>query len=274
MPLSLPILFILFIGVQILTSCSFDNSGEPPPSGTSSSSIEGGSSSSSDLGGNSSSSYDVPSSSSAVPSSSSVVPSSSSIAPSSSSSVLNSSSSQGVIYGITVTYGNETYPTVVIGTQTWFAKNLNYDPGTGTSACYNNETINCDKYGRLYDWETANTVCPSEWHLPSDAEWTTLENYVGNVEGTKLKATSGWVNRNSEPEGNGTDNYGFAALPGGLGGSYGFYHAGSIGYWWSDTEYDVNVNYAYYRIISYNDNYVRSYSDEKSDLHSVRCVKN
>jgi len=169
------------------------------------------------------------------------------------------------------TRDNKTYKIVNIGKQTWMAENLNCD--VSGSKCYGNKSENCTKYGRLYDWATALTVCTSGWHLPSDAEWTTLEKYVGNLEGTKLKATSGWVNRYGEPEGNGTDDYGFAALPGGLGGSDGFYHAGSIGYYWSSTEYNANTNYAYYRIISYNDNYVGRFSDEKSDFYSIRCVR-
>jgi len=80
------------------------------------------------------------------------------------------------------------YKFVAINAQTWMAENLNYDvPGVTTDVCYSNEPANCDKYGRLYDWATAmdnsasssansgvRGVCPSGWHLPSDAEWTAL----------------------------------------------------------------------------------------------------
>ncbi len=182
-------------------------------------------------------------------------------APSSSSSV-PSSSSLGVVYGDPVTYGGETYETVVIGTQTWFARNLNYDPGTGTSACYD-----CAAYGRLYDWETALTVCPDGWHLPSDSEWTTLTDYVGSDAGTKLKATTGW-----NSGGNGTDTYGFSALPGGLGRSGGsFYGAGGNGYWWSATEYDSHD--AWLRLMYYGSSGVGRSINDKSYLFSVRCLK-
>jgi hypothetical protein len=90
-----------------------------------------------------------------------------------------------------VDYGGETYKTVVIGTQTWFARNLNYDPGPGTSWCYDNEPSNSEIYWRLYDWETATEVCPVGWHLPSDEEWTVLTDYIGSSDAaTKLKSVS------------------------------------------------------------------------------------
>ena len=170
-------------------------------------------------------------------SSSSSVQSSGSNSSSSNSSISSSSSSSlffapssssfgsgdGVVYGIPVTYGSETYQTVVIGTQTWFARNLNYDSGSGTSICYNNEPSYCDDYGRLYDWETAMTVCPSGWHLPNNAEWDVLGD-----DAKKLKATSGWYDN-----GNGTNDYGFSALPGGGGHPDGFFNfVGYDGMWW------------------------------------------
>ncbi|MDR2583492.1 MAG: hypothetical protein LBC75_08445, partial [Fibromonadaceae bacterium] len=97
--------------------------------------------------------------------------------------------------------------TVVIGTQTWFQRNLNYD--VAGSKCNENSTANCNEYGRLYNLRTAMVVCPSGWHLPSDAEWTVLVDFVGGTytAGTKLKATSGWNFINGQ--GNGTDMYCF-----------------------------------------------------------------
>ena len=234
---------------------------------------------SSPITSSSSSSVSLPSSSSIPSTSSSSKPSSSSVSPSSSSSGSSSSrssssvassssigSSGGVVYGISVPYGGETYQTVVIGTQTWFARNLNYDPGTGTSACYDNKSSNCDFYGRLYDWNTAMTVCPSGWHLPSRAEW----NVLGD-DAKKLKATSGWANPDWV-SGNGTDDYGFSALPGGFGRSDGsFRDFGYYGNWWSANEY-FSYN-AYYRHMYYDVNIADWSNFDEAYLLSVRCLQ-
>ncbi len=170
-------------------------------------------------------------------------------------------------YG-SVTYSGQTYKTVVIGEQTWMAENLNYNPGTGNSTCYDNQPSNCTAYGRLYNWATAMGVCPTGWHLPSDAEWTTLTDYAGgsSTAGTKLKATTGWYSNS------GTDTYGFSALPGGYGYSDGyFYFAGSRGYWWSATEY--NSYGAWRRDMLYYYSFVGRGNSDKSYLFSVRCLK-
>jgi uncharacterized protein (TIGR02145 family) len=209
-------------------------------------------------------------SSSSIPSSSSAEQSSSSVVVSSSSSV---SIQTGVIYGTPVTYEDETYQTVVIGTQTWMARNLNYN--AEGSKCYDDDPANCATYGRLYNWETAKTVCPEGWHLPSNVEWGTLMQSInpscsltGNCAGAGkyLKAAEGW----SGVSGNGTDAYGFAALPGGYGSSSdSFYNVGYWGYWWSITEYDA---YAYYREMGYDSDGVKS-DMTLDNLYSVRCVK-
>jgi uncharacterized protein (TIGR02145 family)/uncharacterized repeat protein (TIGR02543 family) len=162
----------------------------------------------------------------------------------------------------------KTYKKVAIGTQVWMAENLNYDvPNNETDVCYNNSSDNCSKYGRLYNWEAAMKACPAGWHLPSDAEWTQLTDFVGSNAGTKLKATSGWYNN-----GNGGDNYGFAALPAGYGYSGGsFYGAGYGGYWWSPTE--KGADYAYGRSMGYDIEFVGRYYNYESYLFSVRCVQ-
>jgi uncharacterized protein (TIGR02145 family) len=100
------------------------------------------------------------------------------------------------------------------------AENLNIK--TDGSWCYDNDESNCDKYGRLYNWNAAKTACPAGWHLPSREEWGNLakaaggtgEYGTGGKAGKKLKAKSGWDNK-----GNGTDDYGFSVLLGG--GCYG-----------------------------------------------------
>jgi len=180
------------------------------------------------------------------------------------------------------------YGSVNINGQIWMKKNWGcYAPG---SKCYNNDPANCDKYGRLYDWSTAmgisssynnnyynpssstkhQGICPSGWHIPSDAEWDALTNYVGTNAGTKLKATSGWNSHSGVPSG--SDTYGFAALPGGFGSSDGFFSiAGYDGNWWSATE--GNAYNAYNRYMYYYYEGVYRYNYDKSYLQSVRCLQ-
>jgi uncharacterized protein (TIGR02145 family) len=177
------------------------------------------------------------------------------------------------------------YRAVKIGGKTWMAENLNYK--TGNSWCYNDSDSYCEKYGRLYDWETAKKACPTGWHLPTVQEWDNLSEAVGGVGqsvkvtlGTdvyfeywwdgvakKLKASSGWSDN-----GNGTDDYGFSALPGGDRYSRGnFGGAGDDGNWWTATEY--NASDAYYRHIYGNlDKVFSQYKFGKSCGRSVRCV--
>ena len=162
-------------------------------------------------------------------------------------------------YG-SVYYEGQTYKTVLIGTQTWMAENLNY--AASGSKCYGNKPENCQKYGRLYDWSTAKKACPSGWHLPSKAEWEVLGN-----DSKKLKAKSGW-----NSGGNGTDQYGFSALPGGNGDSIGSFNAvGISGYWWSADESDSDG--AYRRDMYYSCGNAYWYYSLKSFLFSVRCVQ-
>jgi hypothetical protein len=81
----------------------------------------------------------------------------------------------------------QTYQTIKIDNQVWMAENLNYRTSSG-SWCYDNSSDNCEKYGRLYTWETAKGVCPSGWHLPSTKEWSVLIANLGgkDVAGRKL----------------------------------------------------------------------------------------
>jgi uncharacterized protein (TIGR02145 family) len=181
---------------------------------------------------------------------------------------------------------------VRIGSQTWAKKNLNCD--VAGSKCYGNDPANCTKYGRLYNWVTAMAlpssctsnscsgqiqakhggICPTGWHIPSDADWNTLVTTAGgdNVAGAKLKTTNSWQGTNGN--GNGTDQYGFSALPGGSetsGGSSVL--VGSSGYWWSANEDGDNSSYAHFRGISYDFDKVYSETYYKSHLRSIRCIK-
>jgi uncharacterized protein (TIGR02145 family) len=189
----------------------------------------------------------------------------------------------------------QTYKTVKIGSQTWMAANLNIE--TGNSWCYNNRADSCEKYGRLYDWETAQSVCPRGWKLPDAADWRKLTTAVGGRDtivynedggisekcslnaGKKLKSKSGWWRGyyGSIDNPNGTDDYGFSALPGGNHWPDG-YSRGASGYgcWWTaSVGSDGNV---YYRNMNTNTNNVNEFdldigNESLSDGLSVRCVK-
>jgi uncharacterized protein (TIGR02145 family) len=225
------------------------------------------SSSSSELDGSSSSSL----SSSTEQSSSSnfkEVSSSSSLG----SSTEQSSSSSVIEYG-SVQCGGHNYKTVVIGTQTWMAENLNYD--IGTNKCYNNVSTNCDRYGRLYDWETADKVCPSGWHLPSNEDWDKLMRYADGTSGTaspyESELAGDYLKAGSGRGWNGKDVFGFSALPGGYSYSNGsFSDVGVNGFWWSSTL--LNGNDAYYRYMSNSVGTICNNINKRSFL-SVRCVK-
>jgi uncharacterized protein (TIGR02145 family) len=174
---------------------------------------------------------------------------------------------------IAIDYGSLTdsrdgkvYKTVKIGEQVWMAENLNYK--TDNSWCYEDNEANCGKYGRLYVWEAAEKACPLRWHLSTEQEWNTLVAAVGgDVAGKKLKAKSGW-NEN----GNGTDEFGFSALPGGN-RYYGesFHDAGKSGYWWTTTE--IKSGNAYIQYMNHSEN-MSGHGDSKSNGYSVRCVRN
>jgi uncharacterized protein (TIGR02145 family) len=163
------------------------------------------------------------------------------------------------------------FKTVKIGSQVWMAENLNIE--TGNSKCYDNDPAKCQKYGRLYDWATAKTVCPSGWHLPSKAELEALEAVVGEkTVGKLLKATSGW-NEN----GNGEDKFGFSALPGGSYNSFfKFFAVGEKGYWWSSTADGSSSAYIlimFHNIEGVYITYTSTSTSEETNFLSVRCIK-
>jgi len=229
----------------------------------------------------SSSSYSISSSPSPSPSSSSSI--SSSNPPSLSSSSMPGSSSSSAGSGPSpCVQGN-----VTIGTQVWQKCNSDAVPSKGVYKCYDDLESNCQKSGKLYDWEAANNVCPSGFHLPSNTDWDKLIYYVdGSTSGTgssiyksftagnNLKAESGWSRG-----GNGTDDHGFSALPGGYGYSaddnfdYKYEDKNVDGQWWSASEY--NSVSAYYWRINYLGGTVfcSERGVAKSYLFSVRCIQ-
>jgi uncharacterized protein (TIGR02145 family) len=202
------------------------------------------------------------------------------------------------LFGQTVTdVDGNVYNTITIGTQTWMAENLKttkYRNGDtiGTTipeilnvsgeptakyqwAYQGNEGI-AAVYGRLYTWNAitdSRNVCPTEWHVPSDAEWTVLSNFLGgeNIAGGKVKeaGTLHWA----PPNTGATNESGFNALPGGIRGIDGLfsYYSGYAG-WWSSTE--IGVNSAWYRNVVYNsDTLKRDNYCLRSNGFSVRCLK-
>lgn len=190
--------------------------------------------------------------SSSIQSSTSVSSSESSSVPQSSSSLSKeSSSSENENPGyVTDSRDGQVYRIEKIGYQTWMAENLNYrylaktSQLDSTSFCYDNDSLNCESFGRLYSWSAAmdsssefgskgagcgfskeckpkgfvRGVCPEGWHLPTDGEWMTLVSFVGDksLAGKELKFTDGWGSDGESRSGNGVDSYAFAALPAGI----------------------------------------------------------
>jgi len=181
-------------------------------------------------------------------------------------------------YGSMTDKGGQTYKTVEIGTQIWMAQNLNY--AEDGSRCYDNLEINCTTYGRLYNWETADKVCPEGWHLPGDTEFGTLMMYIDRscsisgdcpTAGKLLKATSGWNNN-----GNGTDVYGFAAKPSGnsWGNNNNFQMLGVEATWWTSTPTQHDDKLAFRRRIDYDkDGTFQNQYNKNENFYSVRCLK-
>ena len=177
----------------------------------------------------------------------------------------------------TDTRDGQTYKTVIMPDgMTWMAQNLNYKTPCG-SWCYNDSLSYCKKYGRLYSWDAAMTACPAGYHVPSSISWKYMRNggdikYVANY----LKARSGWNDHcdgdNDRPciSGNGTDDFGFSALPGGIRSFDGSFHnIGDKGYWWTATK--LRDGFAESRSIGYRDDLYYT-ANKKSDVLSVRCV--
>jgi uncharacterized protein (TIGR02145 family) len=185
-------------------------------------------------------------------------------------------------------------PAIVIGTQQWMSKNLdvafyrNGDPipqvsdptawaalTTGAWCYYNNDPLQGNKYGKLYNWYAVNDsrgLAPQGWHIPSDAEWTTLTTTLGgsSVAGGKMKesGTFNWTAPNT-----GADNSsGFAGLPGGGRGTNGsFGGVGGSGSWWSSTE--VGTPDAWYRLLGYANGSLGRNAANKRLGFSVRCLR-
>ena len=298
---------------------------------SSSSTTRNDSSSSSAMETSSSSAVEIASSSSTIRndglSSSAIESSSSSVMESSSSSETTQSSSSittatpcnvdgesNCVYGtLTDTRDGQTYKTVTIGDQTWMAENLNYAytgvpykvigsyayTSDSTSWCYENDPVNCTKYGRLYTWATAidsvslvndvnnpqscgsgktctlpttvQGICPSGWHLPSKTEFEALITAVGgsSTAGAKLKSQTGWTAYDGITN---EDAFGFSALPAGRKfNSEVYYFEGINAFFWSSTERGSDK--AYFLNLFYATDYAFLDNLSKDYGFSVRCVK-
>jgi uncharacterized protein (TIGR02145 family) len=217
---------------------------------------------------------------------------------------------------VTDASGN-TYPTVTIGTQVWMAENLrttkyrdgsnipvvtdstqwannwnNGNPLSQPMMCwYNNDqtTYTANKFGALYNWYAINpatngnkNVCPTGWHVPTDAEWNVLianldPSYIPTANGTqsttaggKMKSTGTqyWLSPNTGA----TNSSGWSGLPGGYRYYNGtFYSIGVYGGWWSSTEYYTNG--AWSRGLNYNSGVVSRGYDYETSGFSVRCLR-
>jgi len=170
---------------------------------------------------------------------------------------------------------------VELGVNKWMKKNLNVV--TEDSWCYDDNPKNCKRYGRLYTWDAAVKACRQiGWRLPNSGEWEALEYAVGG-QSTRLKAKNGWIDDQGKSN-NGTDNYGFSALPGGYrnpDGDYRYRDGGQWGYWWTASEYgdgiwwassDCGDNCAYIYIGDWRGG-VGGSGDSRRYGYSVRCVK-
>ncbi len=211
----------------------------------------------------------------------------------------------GSACGQAVTYAGESYPIVQIGTQCWFAKNLNVgtminfsssaDNQTNNSTiekyCYDNDTANCTTYGGLYQWAEAvqyqngatndtspspafsgnvKGICPMGWHLPSDGEWSSLETFLGgSFSGGALKSTSSlWTS----PNYGATNSSGFSALPAGASDTTGSYNTIGISTsFWTSTEFSSIL--AYGTLLNYNFSFVQGLNDIKFFGRSIRCIR-
>jgi uncharacterized protein (TIGR02145 family) len=216
--------------------------------------------------------------------------------------------SAGTGYGAEFSFTTSVMPTeVTIGTQTWTTKNLDvatYSDGTvipqvtdptawanlttGAWCYYNNDSATGTTYGKLYNWyavagihdtnpNTPNKkLAPTGYHIPSDAEWTTLTTYLdaqlptGNA-GGKMKATgtSLW----NAPNTDATNSSGFTGLPGGRLSYFDrvFTQIGFGPNWWSSSE--DGASGAWYRFLNYNDGNASRYFTNKKNGFSVRCLR-
>jgi uncharacterized protein (TIGR02145 family) len=189
------------------------------------------------------------------------------------------------------------YGTVSIGSQLWMAENLKttkYNDGTPIPLvsensswanlttpgyCFydNDANINKTTYGALYNWYTVSTnkLCPRGWHVPSDAEWTRLTNYLGGERAAGGKLPESGISHWVTPNDGATNSSGFTALPGGYRQEEGgFVNINDDDFWWSTNTSTTQITKAWSRGVNYNYPYVYNDFYLKSFGFSVRCLRN
>lgn len=204
---------------------------------------------------------------------------------------------KGLLYGrLLDARDKQIYKTVSIGEQIWMAENLNYADSANYPGmekrnwCYDNDLDNCVKYGRLYTWaaamDSAGTfstngkncgyssycsptypvrgICPEGWHLPTVAEWHTLDSTMGSSPYAMMA-----VGYAEWPDA--TDAYGFSALPAGYSEANNYYMFGVVASFWSDTDAGASDRYAYYKSLNRSGSSI--YSFFKYYGRSVRCLQ-
>jgi uncharacterized protein (TIGR02145 family) len=193
----------------------------------------------------------------------------------------------------------QSYNTILIDDQCWMKENLNIgtmvsgshtqtDNGIIEKYCYDNNTDNCETFGGLYQWDEmmqyasasgAQGICPAGWHIPTDAEWCALENFVdsgtvpcsatgwrGTDAGKNLKSTTGWSSG-----GNGVDIFEFTAFPAGRRGYDGsFYNQNTDVIFWASFDFGIS---SVVRILNYNHNKTYRHYADKLYGFSVRCLR-
>jgi len=189
----------------------------------------------------------------------------------------------------TVTYGGQVYNTIMIGNQCWLKENLNIGTmitgstdqssnGTIEKYCAYDDVAKCAVYGGLYQWnemmqyvttEGAQGICPNGWHIPSDAEWSTLESNVGGGGDLKEAGLAHWF----APNTGATDASGYSALPGGyiginFGSTFSYRDAGRF---WTSSQMDALD--AWLRDVRYSVAIIQQYDWRKGYGLSVRCIK-
>jgi uncharacterized protein (TIGR02145 family) len=196
---------------------------------------------------------------------------------------------------------------VTIGSQIWTVENLNIDRfrngdlipeaknvtdwvdavnfKTPSWCYYDFDPENGIRYGKLFNWYAVNDsrgLAPIGWHIPTEMEWEILSSEIGFNEqglGLKIKSTSGW-NEIYGGTGDGTNESGFSALPGGMASIYGnFVGIGDEANWWSKT--DNNLDFAIYYHIRKHSGYTGTEKSVpfkdcryKGEGYSIRCIKN